>query len=253
MGKVMIRTIDTDVVVIALGMFSSLNLSELRISFGTGKNQRLLSIHSISDAIGAAKCNGLPFFHAFTGCDHISFFTGKGKKSAWRTRKNFDDITASFASCSNFLSDQELKELFPTIERYVTLLYDQSSLLESINDCQKVLFATKGRSLEAILPTHDALLQHTKRAIYQASCWRQFLIAQQNLPDQNAWGWHQEENGGFSIKWITILQASAVCCELVCCRCNPEKGCKGRCKCKKSSLKCTALCKCGGDCDDVDM
>ena len=37
MGKVMIRTIDTDVVVIALGMFSSLNLSELRISFGTGK------------------------------------------------------------------------------------------------------------------------------------------------------------------------------------------------------------------------
>ena len=34
MGKVMIRTVDTDVVVIALGMFSSLNLSELWISFG---------------------------------------------------------------------------------------------------------------------------------------------------------------------------------------------------------------------------
>ena len=37
MGKVMIRTVDTDVVVIALGMFSLLNLSELWISFGTGK------------------------------------------------------------------------------------------------------------------------------------------------------------------------------------------------------------------------
>ena len=37
MGKVMIRMVDTDVVIIALGMFSSLNLSELRISFGTGK------------------------------------------------------------------------------------------------------------------------------------------------------------------------------------------------------------------------
>ena len=37
MGKVMIGIIDTDVFVIALGMFSSLNLSELRISFGTGK------------------------------------------------------------------------------------------------------------------------------------------------------------------------------------------------------------------------
>ena len=38
MEKVMIRTVDTDAVVIALGMFSSLNLSELWISFGTGKN-----------------------------------------------------------------------------------------------------------------------------------------------------------------------------------------------------------------------
>ena len=37
-GKVMIPTVDTDVVVIALGIFSSLNLHELWISFGTGKN-----------------------------------------------------------------------------------------------------------------------------------------------------------------------------------------------------------------------
>ena len=170
MGKVMIRTIDTDVVVIALGKFPSLNLSELWISFGTGKNQRLLSIHFISDAIGAAKSNGLPFVHAFTRCDQVSFFTGKGNKSAWRNWKNFDDVTASFVSCSNFPSDQELKELFPTIERYVTLLYDQSSLLESVNDCRKALFATKGRLLEAIPPTYDALLQHKKRAIYQTSC-----------------------------------------------------------------------------------
>ena len=44
-----------------------------------------------------------------------------------------------------------------------------------------------------------------------------------------------------------------VCRELICCRCNREKGCKDRCKYKKSSLKCIALWKCGGDCNDVDM
>ena len=96
MAKVMIRTFETDVVVIVPGMFSSLNLSELWISFGVGKNHRLLSIHSISNTIDAAKCNCLPFFHAFSGCDQVSFFTRKGKKSAWRTWKNFDDVTASF-------------------------------------------------------------------------------------------------------------------------------------------------------------
>ena len=144
------------------------------------------------------------------------------------TWKNFDDVTKSFVPCCNFPSHQELKELFPTIERYVTLFYDQSSLLESINDCRKELFATKVRSLEAVPPAHDALLQQEKCAIYEASCWRQSLIAQQNLPDPNAWSWHQEENGGFSIKWITIPQASAVCRELICSWCNLEKGCKGR-------------------------
>ena len=97
---------ENDVVVVALGIFSSLNLSELWISLQTDKNQRLLLIHSISDAIGAAQCNGLPFFHAFTGCDQVSFFTGKGTKSAWRTGKNFDDVTASSLSCSNYPSDQ---------------------------------------------------------------------------------------------------------------------------------------------------
>ena len=142
------------------------------------------------------------------------------------TWKNFDDVTKSFVPCCNFPSHQELKELFPTIERYVTLFYDQSSLLESINDCRKELFATKVRSLEAVPPAHDALLQQEKCAIYEAICWRQSLIAQQNLPDPNAWGWHQEENGGFLIKWITIPQASAVCRKLIYCGCKPEKNVK---------------------------
>ena len=143
-----------------------------------------------------------------------------------------------------------MKELFPIIERYVSLLYDPTTLLSSVNECRKSLFTARGRSLESIPPTQDALLLHTKRAIYQASCWRQSLQAQQDLRDPIAWGWQQKENGLFSIKWINIPQASAVCSEFICCGRKPKKGCKGRCKCKKSSLKCTALCKCGGDCDE---
>lgn len=41
---VLIRTVDTDVSVITFGMFLKLQLYELCIRFGTGKNQRLLSI-----------------------------------------------------------------------------------------------------------------------------------------------------------------------------------------------------------------
>ena len=254
MEKMMICTVDTDVVIIALSSFASLNLLELWISFGTGNNHRLLPIHLIFSAIGAVKCNGLPFFHAFTGCDQVSFFAGKGKKSVWKTWKNFDDASASFVSCSNFPSSQQLEEFFPTIERYVALLYDPTSMLISVNECRKALFATKGRSLEAIPPTRDALFQHTKRAIYQASCWGKSLIPRQDLPSPIDYSWQQGENGQFSIKWITQPEASAICRELISCGCNPAKGCKGRCKCKKTSLKCTALCKCSGDCSNkVDL
>ena len=74
-------------------------------------------------------------------------------------------------------------------------------------------------------------------------------LIQQILPDPNEWGWKYDEgNRVFTISWMTIPQASAICQELVRCGCNKEKGCKGRCKCRKVSLPCTALCKCGGDC-----
>ena len=33
--------------------------------------------------IGLTRASGLPFFHAFTGCDVVSAFRGKDKKSAW--------------------------------------------------------------------------------------------------------------------------------------------------------------------------
>ena len=149
--------VDTDVVVIALGMFSRLRLTHLWISFGTGKNHRILPIHSIYNSIGPAKCSGLLFFHAFMGCDQVSFFNGKEKKIAWKTWNHLEDVSVSFVSLSNFPSNQEFEEHFPVIERYVSLMYDSSCTVSSINECRKVLFATKGRALDTIPPTHDAL------------------------------------------------------------------------------------------------
>ena len=53
------------------------------------------------------------------------------------------------------------------IERYVVLMYDKSSGLDSVNECRRVLFTKKNRASENLPPTSDALLQHVKRAICQ--------------------------------------------------------------------------------------
>jgi len=70
--KVMIRTVDTDVVVLAVAFAQNIPCSELWLSFGTGKNHRYISAHELSATLGPDRACALPMFHAFTGCDTVS-------------------------------------------------------------------------------------------------------------------------------------------------------------------------------------
>ena len=72
--RVSIRTVDTDVIVLAVASAQSFNLSELWIAFSTGKTFRFLACHETDRALGSHRCIALPLFHAFTGCDTVSFF-----------------------------------------------------------------------------------------------------------------------------------------------------------------------------------
>ena len=81
--KVIIRTVDTDVVILSIANFHNLGPTELWISFGAGKHHRYIPAHQIAVNVGEEKCRALTIFHAFTGCDTVSAFSGKGKKSAF--------------------------------------------------------------------------------------------------------------------------------------------------------------------------
>ena len=76
----LIRTVDTDVVVIIIGKFYhllTLNPSVMIwVAFGRGRN-------SICDALGQNKSLVMPLCYSFTGCETTSRFCGKGKKLAW--------------------------------------------------------------------------------------------------------------------------------------------------------------------------
>ncbi len=85
---VLVRTVDTDVVVILVGTFHDLAavqpLLDIWVAFGTGKNYRFYSINAICASLEEPRSRALPVFHAFWGCDATSAFNGKGKKSAWQ-------------------------------------------------------------------------------------------------------------------------------------------------------------------------
>ena len=129
-------------------------------------------------------------------------------------------------------------------------MYDKTSDCTSVNDTRKDLFTRKGRAIDHIPPTAAALIQHTKRAVYQAGyCWGQCLVPSPQGLNPGEWGWEKNELQMWIPLWSTLQQASACCTELIRCGCKEENGCRGRCKCVKAQMLCTALCKCGGECD----
>ena len=74
MKKIRIRTVDTDVVMLAIVFAKKLEVEELWVAFGVGKHLRYLPIHKIAGSLTTQQCEGLPVFHALTGCDTVSFF-----------------------------------------------------------------------------------------------------------------------------------------------------------------------------------
>ena len=126
-----LRTVDSDVVVIAVAHFHIIGASELWISFGTGKHHRYIGVHEISKSLGPNKSLGLPFFHAFTGCDTVSSFGGRGKKTAWDTWTSFPDVTGAFLDLSYQPTCVSLESL-SLLERFVVLMYDRTRNLSSV-------------------------------------------------------------------------------------------------------------------------
>ena len=86
--KIGIQTVDTGVLVLALGSFNTLDAIGLReqwLLFGTDKNYGNIPVHRIASVIGTKMCSALHGFHAYSGCDTVSAFVGRGKKKGWQT------------------------------------------------------------------------------------------------------------------------------------------------------------------------
>jgi hypothetical protein len=97
MDRVKVVTVDTDVVVIALCVFPLLALSELWIEIGTGQHRRWLPIHKYAALLGEETCSAIPFWFSVTGCDTVSMFAGRGKKTCWNVWKSNPEVTSVFA------------------------------------------------------------------------------------------------------------------------------------------------------------
>ena len=89
-------------------------------ALGSGKGFPYIAAHQISESLGETKSSALLGFHSFTGCDTVSAFFGRGKKSAWETWKTFPEATDGFVAIGSYppiITD----DIIARLERFVVL------------------------------------------------------------------------------------------------------------------------------------
>ena len=100
--------------------------------------------HEMANALGLDHCVTLPMFHAFTGCDTVSCFGSRGKRTAWGMGSAHDEVTPAF--CGLAATPETVDDWLCPLERLLVLLYDCTNSPECVNGVQKQ-FTQKGRAI----------------------------------------------------------------------------------------------------------
>ena len=66
------------------------------MSLGMGKTKSWYPIHELAELLEPSRSKGLFFFHALSGCDTVSAFRNKGKKTFFFRHDVFPDVSDTF-------------------------------------------------------------------------------------------------------------------------------------------------------------
>ena len=161
--KIAIRTVDMDSVVLAVTSAQRLTITELWIAFGARTNIRYLPAHEMANALGLDRCATFPMCYAFIGCDTMSCFGSRSKRTARDMWSAYDEVTPAF--CTLAATPETVYHWLCPLERLLVLLYDCTSSQEFVNGARKQSIQ-KGR---AIVLRHKQYLSSTQSGLLTKS------------------------------------------------------------------------------------
>ena len=130
---------DVDIIFIAVSFFHTLRksgLGELWVSFAISRTKKWYPIHDLANKLGPSTSKGLLFFHALSGCDTLSAFRNKSKKTFYNTWTVFPEITDCFVKLSTYpftIEETDMK----LIELFIVLVYVKSSIDDNVDITRK--------------------------------------------------------------------------------------------------------------------
>ena len=200
-----VHTVDTDVIVILAGAFHNLiaiqPLADIWVAFGMGRKNRFYHINTICASFGEPQSRLLQYFMLFL----VSAFNGKGKKSVWQAWQINKEVTETFMYlvCHPFQQLDLDDDHFQKLERLTVILYDKTSNLTCINGTRRELFCHKNKAMNKLPPTKDVLLQHVRRAVYQARIWTISTQTHMVIPSPQDFAWINVSQSWVPV-WVTI-------------------------------------------------
>ena len=238
--RIVLQSPDTDVLALSVAHYSVINCTEFWFKTGVKDRLRYVPVHAVSQELGEKMCRALLAFHAITGCDSTSALAGIGKKKGWqllsRSEQHQDSLCLLGAQPS--LSDN----IAAKSEAFICDLYPSSRKIpRTADELRYILFCQKKQKNELLPPTSDSLLQHLKRANYQAFVWRKAQTAIQHLPQPESNGWVQE---GPSLKPVYMTKEPVLSSLLELTTCTCKGGCQSNCSCNNTGLSCSEACYC---------
>jgi hypothetical protein len=251
-GRVVIRSADTDVLVLTIHYLPQWeHVSELWIETGHTldyrNSHRFIPVHELCKTLSLTFTQILPAVHALTGCDSTSALYGIGKKSAMKLLESkgaecFDKLKMMSQSEE---SQSEEKTAVQAASEFVILLYDGSTTEVSLNKFRYKLAKKRDASLARLPPCEATFKEHAKRAMWQTRVWTSAHVAFPNLGSPLDFGW-KKVGSNIIPEFFKGLTAAELLKDMVCI-CRGKRRCSSGCLCSQSGLPCTDVCACQGN------
>ena len=214
-SNVVMRTSDTDCLVIALGckhLYDSMLNLWLEVGVQSNNTQRFINVNSLYTCLGELFCKSLPAYHALTGCDYTASFARRGKVKPLIVLEKDEDTQIALHNIGS--TDQVCNETYKAIQKYVCAIYGKKKLSD-INEVRMEIFLEKYRpknreeqlsnakKLEGSMmpPCWKVLLQKLRRCQLITRLWLSSVEPHppDDLPEH--FGWILME-GNYKIRWF---------------------------------------------------
>ena len=197
------KTPDSDLFWILLHHSRQINVPVL-FDTGHGYKKRLINITELGSHYSENLCNALLGLHAFSGCDTVSAFKGKGKIKPMKLLLK----SSSFCQVLAQLGEQwdVTDELISGMEKCVCAVYGgKKNKVTKVDELRHFLIKSKCEEsisgstiknidLSTLPPSKACLEQHIRRANYQTRIWKLANVGIYELPKPwQGHGWR--ENG----------------------------------------------------------